>query len=147
MEGSPSLADLHVAVAADHVLAAIDRPKVERILENLLSNAAKYTPPDTPIRLRVDRTDSGVLLCVDDRGPGVADDIKAAIFEPFHRGDHADRAPGTGIGLTLVARFSELHGGRAWVEDRLGGGSSFRVFLPVDASEAEPRFEPATLAT
>lgn len=57
--------------------------------------------------------------------------MREAIFEPFYRGseDHS-YAPGTGIGLSLVARFAELHGGRAWVENRPGGGASFRVLLP-----------------
>jgi signal transduction histidine kinase len=53
------------------------------------------------------------------------------IFNAFDRGSKSPgHSPGTGIGLSLVARFAELHGGRAWVEERAGGGSSFRVFLP-----------------
>ena len=100
-------------------------------MENLLSNSIKYTEHGTPVWLRVARCDGGVLISVDDAGPGVPDDTKEAIFEPFVRGGRSSQGvAGTGIGLSLVARFSELHGGRAWVEDRLGGGSSFRVFLP-----------------
>ena len=49
---------------------------------------------------------------------------------PYSRGPEATELPGSGIGLSLVARFAELHGGRAWVEDRRGKGASFRVFLP-----------------
>jgi signal transduction histidine kinase len=53
------------------------------------------------------------------------------VFEPFRQGPtESVHAPGVGVGLSLVARFAELHGGRAWVEDRPGGGASFRVFLP-----------------
>lgn len=69
-----------------------------------------------------------MVLTVDDEGPGVPEHLKAVIFEPFRRGGES-HAPGTGIGLSLVARFAELHGGRAWVEDRAGGGASFRVLL------------------
>jgi signal transduction histidine kinase len=57
--------------------------------------------------------------------------MRQAIFEPFRQGDGPkSHSPGVGVGLSLVARFAELHGGRAWVEDRPGGGASFRVLLP-----------------
>jgi len=111
--------------------AEVDASKVERIVENLLSNAAKYTPPGTPITVRVRPEDHGVYIMVEDAGPGVPDDLKAAIFRAFARGTAAQlHSPGVGIGLSLVAQFAEMHGGRAWVEDRTGGGSSFKVYLP-----------------
>ena len=119
-----------VDVDAGRVAVAVDAPKVERMLENLLSNAARHTPPDSHIWVRVTAEDGGAMLVVEDDGPGVPDDMKKAIFEAFQRGSDAAGLPGTGIGLSLVARFAELHGGRAWVEDRPGGGASFRVFLP-----------------
>jgi PAS domain S-box-containing protein len=105
-----------------------DAAKVERLMENLLSNAARHTPPNSTIWLRFEEADDGVVIVVEDDGPGVPDDQKELIFEPFRRGRTA--AAGSGIGLSLVARFAELHGGRAWVEDRPGGGASFRVYLP-----------------
>jgi signal transduction histidine kinase len=68
---------------------------------------------------------------VEDEGPGIPDTLKEEVFQPFRQGpNRSPHSPGTGIGLSLVARFAELHGGRAWVEDRPGGGSSFRVYLP-----------------
>jgi signal transduction histidine kinase len=71
------------------------------------------------------------LLLVEVAGPGVPDDMKLAVFGPFRQGPGTPKhAPGVGVGLTLVVRLAELHGGRAWVEDRPGGGASFRVFLP-----------------
>lgn len=108
---------------------ALDRPKVERIVENLLSNANKYSPAGTPVLVRVHPEPHGAVLSVDDRGPGVPPDRRQEIFEPFRRGEVDRDTPGLGIGLSLVARFAELHGGRAWVEDRPGGGASFRVLL------------------
>jgi signal transduction histidine kinase len=75
----------------------------------------------------------GVLIAVEDEGPGVPKELQVEIFEPFRQGPTASpHAPGTGIGLSLVAMFADLHGGRAWVQDREGGGASFRVFLPND---------------
>ena len=75
--------------------------------------------------------DGGALIVVDDRGPGVVEAEREAIFGMFQRGgDPTTRTAGVGIGLALVAQFTDLHGGRAWVEENPGGGASFRVFLP-----------------
>lgn len=116
--------------------ASLDPAKVERILENLLVNSARHSPHGTPIWVRVRAADAGALLIVEDAGPGVAPELREAVFEPFRQAPgspaHA-HAPGVGIGLSLVARFAELHGGRAWAEEREGGGASFKVLLP-DAS-------------
>ena len=120
-----------VVVAAPAVHVAVDAPKVERIVENLVINAARHTETGTAIWVRVEPRAGGVLLVVEDEGPGVPVELREQIFQPFHQGRNvADRAPGSGIGLALVARFASLHGGRAWIEDRPGGGASFRVFLP-----------------
>ncbi len=111
-------------------MAEVDAPKVERIVDNLLSNALNHTPAGTEILVRVESVAGGVLLAVDDRGPGVAESQRESIFEIFNRGESDEHVPGTGIGLSLVAQFTALHGGRAWVEENPGGGASFRVFLP-----------------
>jgi signal transduction histidine kinase len=120
-------------VVAQPVTVSLDPGKVERIIENLLANAARHTPPDTPVWVRVEHpaTGDGVLLAVEDAGAGVPAELRDSVFEPFRQGPGTPtHAPGVGIGLTLVARFAELHGGRAWVEERPGGGSSFRVLIP-----------------
>jgi PAS domain S-box-containing protein len=120
-------------VVAEPVTVSLDPGKVERIVENLLANAARYTPPDTPVWVRVERPPDGdgVLVAVEDAGAGIPAELRDSVFEPFRQGPGAPpHAPGVGIGLTLVARFAELHGGRAWLEEREGGGSSFRVLIP-----------------
>jgi PAS domain S-box-containing protein len=120
-------------VVAESVTVSLDSAKVERIIENLLANAARHTPPDTPVWVRVEVPPGGdgVLLAVEDAGTGVPAELRDSVFEPFRQGpDTPAHAPGVGIGLTLVARFAELHGGRAWVQERPGGGSSFRVLIP-----------------
>jgi PAS domain S-box-containing protein len=119
-----------VEVEAERLTIEVDGSKVERIVENLLTNAARHTPPTSHVWIRVWPESEGAVIAVEDDGPGIPDDLKAAIFEAFHRGRAARDLPGSGIGLSLVARFAELHGGRAWVEDRPGGGASFRVYLP-----------------
>ncbi len=118
-------------VTAERVPACIDVAQFERIVENLVSNAVRYTPPGTNIWISATRQEEGILLMVEDAGPGVPPDLRADIFEPFRQGSEViAHSPGVGIGLSLVARFAELHGGRAWVEEREGGGASFRVYLP-----------------
>jgi PAS domain S-box-containing protein len=125
LEAHPVSLDL----APIQVLA--DAAKVERIVENLLANAARHTDPGTPIWVRVAPGDRGALLCVDDAGPGIPVEQRESIFRPFERGPGgATYAPGSGVGLALVAQIASLHDGQAWVEDRAGGGASFRVLLP-----------------
>jgi len=120
-----------IEVRAAEVVASVDPAQIERIIDNLLENAARHTPAGTPVVVRVERADDAVLIAVDDDGPGVPDAFRAEIFEPFNRGGKAlSSERGTGIGLALVARFAALHGGRAWVESTATGGASFRVSLP-----------------
>jgi PAS domain S-box-containing protein len=120
-----------IAVQSESVVARVDAPKVERIVENLVANALKHTPDGTDVSVRVESEDGGVMIAVDDRGPGVLEGERDAIFEIFNRGRNpATLPPGAGVGLALVAQFTALHGGRAWVEENPGGGASFRVFLP-----------------
>jgi PAS domain S-box-containing protein len=107
---------------------------LERIVENLLGNTAKHTPATARIWVRMEPWDGGVELVVEDDGPGVPDADKERIFEPFRQGSAS--ATGSGVGLALVARFAEMHDGRAWVQDRPGGGASFHVTI---ASEPEER--------
>jgi signal transduction histidine kinase len=128
-----------IEIRGSSAYAEVDAPKVERILGNLLSNAVKHTPPGTRITVGVEAHDGGVLISVDDEGPGVARADREAIFDLFNQGTGGDRVPGTGIGLSLVAQFTALHGGRAWVEENDSRGASFRVFLPERQLDAHPR--------
>jgi len=114
------------------VTVSIDAAKVERIIENLLSNALRHTPPGAHIWLTAEAKDGGVLFTIEDDGPGIPGDLRDAVFEPFRQapGSAAEHSPGVGVGLSLVLRFAELHGGRAWLDERPGGGASFHVFLP-----------------
>jgi PAS domain S-box-containing protein len=121
---------LHVDVC--RLRLEVDPPKVERIVENLLANAARHTPPGTPVWVRVQSHGNGALLVVEDAGPGVPDQLRETIFQPFRQGPRpASHAPGLGVGLALVRVFAQLHGGSAWVQERSDGpGASFQVYLP-----------------
>jgi PAS domain S-box-containing protein len=124
--------DRHVDVEVEPLVVSVDAPKVERIVENLLSNAFRHTPPQARVWVHARGLDGGVLLVVEDDGPGIPADLREEVFEPFRQapGSAAEHSPGVGVGLSLVKRFAELHGGRAWIEERAGGGASFRVYLP-----------------
>jgi PAS domain S-box-containing protein len=117
----------HVEVVAAAGEADVDPVQVERIVENLVANAEKHTPDGTPVRIEIRRDPDGIEIDVTDAGPGVPAALREEIFEPFRQGG---RDRGLGIGLSLVARFAALHGGRAWVENAEGGGARFRVRLP-----------------
>jgi PAS domain S-box-containing protein len=136
VEGS-ELGDHRVEVRAESFRFPVDGPKVERIVENLVANAAKYTARGCSICVRVEQAPEGALIVVEDNGPGVPSHLRSEIFEPFHQGANArGDSPGVGIGLSLVARFAELHGGKAWVEEGERGGASFRVLLKEGAAGA-----------
>jgi signal transduction histidine kinase len=128
VRGCEALAGHPVRVQSDDMLVAIDGPKVDRIVENLVANAGRHTLPGTPVHVRVTRWRQGVRIEVEDEGEGVPDEIKELIFEAFEQGDH--NHGGVGIGLSLVRRFAELHGGGAYVEDGKNGGARFVVDLP-----------------
>lgn len=134
--GGVDLGDRSVFVPAGSCPAMVDAPKVERIVENLVVNATRHTPDGTTIWIVVERTAEGIMIVVEDSGPGVPVELKSAVFDVFRRGDATRKnVPGTGIGLSLVRRFAEMHDGRVWVEDRPGGGARFCVVL-ADAAPA-----------
>jgi signal transduction histidine kinase len=139
----PTLAGHPVRVDGPRVFVDVDPTMTERIIENLMNNAARHTSPGTPIHVELVEQRGGVIVVVEDEGPGVDDELKATIFEPFAQG--ANARGGVGIGLSLVGRFADLHGGSAHVEDRDGGGARFIVVLPGRISAAPPIESPADL--
>jgi PAS domain S-box-containing protein len=121
----------YLEVVADKGFAMVDPAQALRIIENLVTNAVKYSPGQTTITLRARILPmNGLLLKVSDQGPGVPAALREAIFEPFYRAESESFVAGTGIGLSLVDCFAQLHGGRAWVAEAPGGGAAFHVSLP-----------------
>jgi len=120
------------------ISALVDGEKVRRILQNLLGNAFQYSPRGTSVLARLCLSRSGaneVVIEVEDEGSGVPEADRENVFEPFVRLD-AGSGNGQGLGLHIVRRFTEAHGGRAWVEDGERGGARFCVALPLPASSA-----------
>jgi signal transduction histidine kinase len=115
--------------AAGQVLA--DPERISQVLRNLLTNAAKYTPPGTPIELRATSCGEHVRLEVADRGPGVAPEDRARIFEKFWRGHQQADVAGLGLGLYLARRLCQAHGTDLKVEAAPGTGAIFAFALRV----------------
>ena len=111
-----------------------DREALGRAVWNLLDNAGKYSPEGSPIRVSVHRQAGSVLLDVEDQGSGIVPEERQRIFQKFVRGADAKRAGirGVGIGLALVQRIVEAHGGSIQLESELGRGSKFTLVLPCD---------------
>lgn len=115
--------------------ALVDRVQFERIVSNLVGNALKYAPAGmVVVTLRADGDTAH--MTVDDEGQGIAEEQRSEVFEPFRRIDDGHPQPGTGIGLSLVAEFVRLQGGRVWIEDSPGGGARICVDLPLTPTPA-----------
>lgn len=115
-----------------HSLPMLRVPKtlLAQILYNLLGNAIRYAGSDgNPIEIGGERRADLVRLYVRDHGPGIPESEGSRIFEVFYRGVAGRKTSGTGVGLATVQKISRLYGGRAWVEETPGGGSSFWVEL------------------
>ena len=112
-----------------------ERAGLLRLLSNLVSNAVLYTEPASMVEVQVGSSDGGVFVEVADRGPGIAPDDRSRIFERFVRLDEARaRNPrGSGLGLAIVEQVVAAHGGSIDVREHEGGGTIFRVTLPVRA--------------
>ncbi|HEX7552802.1 MAG TPA: PAS domain-containing sensor histidine kinase [Geothrix sp.] len=108
----------------------VDALRLHQVLENLVSNALKFSPPDGEVRLSVCVTEQGQTWEVRDQGPGIPESEQGRIFERFYRAQAAKAKPGTGLGLAIVKHLCRLMGGEVTVESRPGEGAIFRVMLP-----------------
>jgi two-component system NtrC family sensor kinase len=105
--------------------------RIRQMLDNLVGNAIKYTPPNGHVRINMSMQDQQIILKIDDTGPGIPADEQGRVFEKFFRATNAaDHAEGSGLGLAIVKSIVESHQGRVWVESIVGQGSSFTVLLP-----------------
>jgi two-component system NtrC family sensor kinase len=106
--------------------------RLRQMLDNLMSNAIKYTPNGGKIELKVEMQAQEVILQIRDTGPGIPPADQPHIFEKFYRGSNVPRGVGgAGLGLAIVKSIMDSHGGRIWVDSVLGQGSTFTVVLPL----------------
>jgi two-component system sensor histidine kinase KdpD len=125
----------------DLPLVPIDEVLVEQVFVNLFENAARYTPPGTPLDVTAWSDGGAVVVEVADRGPGLPVGARELVFGKFYRAggvSGGSAAGGAGLGLTICRGIVTAHGGRIWAEPRPGGGSAFRFTLPLDGGPPDP---------
>jgi signal transduction histidine kinase len=113
-----------------------DPARLRQVVDNLLNNAQRYAPSSV-VTLRARPVEGGVRVEIADRGPGISPEDQARVFEPFYRGAKSEVSPlrGGGLGLAIVRRLVEAHGGRVGLESSLGHGSTFWFALPLEVTE------------
>jgi signal transduction histidine kinase len=129
----PPPIECQVNVGITEVIA--DERIVRHVLANLLSNAVKYRRDDRPVELAVGRSDGDLEVIVRDHGIGIPSDDLPNLFESFHRGSNVGDVPGTGLGLAVVKRLVDRHGGSISVQSKQGEGATFVVTIPQEGSE------------
>lgn len=116
-------------------LIEFDMDLISNVLAQLLENAAKYSPPDSPIHISAEQSDTQIVVSISDRGPGIDELEQALIFDKFYRGkDNRYSVQGTGLGLAIAKAVVEAHGGTITLTSQLGQGSVFSFSLPVGST-------------
>jgi signal transduction histidine kinase len=105
-----------------------DRHRLVQVLANLVSNALKVSA-EGPVTIQLREVEGAVRFAVIDRGPGIPEDARARIFDPYWRAEHATYK-GTGLGLAIVRGIVEGHAGRVWIESEPGNGATFVFTIP-----------------
>ena len=126
--------DLHISDELSDLEIQADERKLKQIMFNLLSNAVKFTPNGGEIRVEVKKEGEGLIISVSDTGIGIKPEDQERIFETFEQVGSEDtrNQQGTGLGLALTRRLTELHGGRIWLESEgEGRGSTFTIVIPI----------------
>jgi signal transduction histidine kinase len=121
----------------ENVAITCDEGRLEQVLNNLICNAIKYSPPGKAVVVGLERKQHEVMFSVRDQGVGISEEQQAHIFERFYRvrTDANERVDGLGLGLYIAYEIVARHGGRMWLESRPGQGSAFFFSLPLSSSE------------
>src|SRR5271165_548576 len=115
-----------------------DGELIELALRQLIDNALKYSPLDSPLRVEAEAEGGRVIISVADSGRGIAEAEQTRIFEKFYRADSSrHQVPGAGLGLVIAREIVQMHGGEIWVESKPGEGSIFRFSVPAAAQRPE----------
>lgn len=112
--------------------ALVDSAKLEQVLNNLISNAIKFSEPGSTVQIKLERTGDNFLISIADKGAGIAPEQKGRLFQPFQRGQKGTEGEeSVGLGLTIAKRIVEGHGGQLWFESDLGVGTTFFIVIPL----------------
>ncbi len=145
MQGVLQEHEIRVDIADNLPPVELDYLQIDQVVTNLLENAARYTPPSSPLEILVQVQEDAVLVSIADRGPGIPPGDLERIFDKFYRVSGTARRNssimGTGLGLAVCRGLIEAHGGRIWAENRPGGGAVFQFTLPLTAAEMHESLE------
>jgi two-component system, OmpR family, sensor histidine kinase KdpD len=143
LKGRTEERTIRVRVASEIPPIWVDRELMEVALRQLIDNALKYSPPDSPVRVEAEAESGRVIVSVADCGPGIPEVEQTRIFEKFYRGDTArHHVPGAGLGLVIAREIIHANGGEIWVESKPGEGSIFRFSVPAVAPQHNPARPP-----
>ena len=131
--------EVRVEIAPDAVLLRVDSPLLEQAIENILLNAALYSPPGTTITIKsgVDLRRNQAFISVSDQGPGIPDELRSQLFQKFRRSTSAPSG-GLGLGLSIVHGFVTAQKGEVEAENNEQGGARLTIYLPIVPSETVP---------
>ncbi len=137
------VASFQETMGADHTLVFenlitestiywLDDTIMRYVLTNLISNAIKYSEPNTEVKLMLDQQDEQLIFKIIDQGSGISEEDQSRIFEPFYRGQNVDTIRGTGLGLAIAKEIVILHNGTLNLQSKVGNGSTFTVSIPIE---------------
>jgi signal transduction histidine kinase len=122
---------IEFSMASEAHAACADEALLRHMFTNLLSNAVKYSPLGQPVHFRIERDSDSAIFTVRDEGIGIPEADQKQLFQTFHRGSNVGERPGTGLGLVIVKRCVDLHGGTLHLESKLNAGTTVTVRLPL----------------
>jgi len=115
------------------IITHIDLRLMRQIINNLVTNALKYSPSDTVVRVSLSQRDEQAVISVADDGIGIPPEDRKHLFAPFHRAGNVGAISGTGLGLVIIKQAVELHGGTIHVDSQVGVGTTFTIVIPIKA--------------
>jgi len=137
---------VEMSMPSDLPMLDLDGVLMEQLFLNLMENALKYAPDASPINIEAHAAGREVEFTVSDQGPGLSMDELEKIFDLFYQGQTGSVRKGYGIGLAICRAIAQVHGGRIWAENRVGGGAVFHVTLPVPDGRRQAALREATNA-
>lgn len=129
--------DIEFKTTIDEFFLKFDSDKIKKVIENILSNAIKYTQPNSTVKVNMETDDKHLIIRIKDQGAGLSQEEIKSIFDKFYRTKSSEesKSAGTGLGLSLAKDLIELHGGEISVSSKIGEGSCFSIFIPIESKD------------